>query len=68
MTGAQLRQRRKRLGISMQALATEAGIGIGTLQRWETKQPRTELAQRGLDRYRLEQIEKTIEREERANR
>lgn len=60
MTGAQLRQRRRAIGVSMQALASAAGIGIGTLQRWETQRPRTRLERRGLDAYRVNAVQETI--------
>lgn len=40
----------------MQAFATEAGIGIGTLQRWETQQPRTNIHHRGLDPLRVAKV------------
>ena len=68
MTGQQLRKRRQALRgrsgapLSLQELATDAGIGIGTLHRYETKQPRTELRQRGLDPVRIGMIETTLER------
>lgn len=67
MNGTELRRRRKQLGLSMQAFATEAGIGIGTLQRYETKNPRRDLEHRGLDRYRVTVVRQTLERLENGN-
>ncbi len=52
--------------MSMQEFATAAGIGIGTLQRWETQQPRTPLGNRGLDRRALEAVTSTLERLEKG--
>jgi hypothetical protein len=46
----------------MQELATEAGIGWTTLQRWETQRPRTELTARGLDPLRIDKLLETLER------
>ena len=48
--------------MSMQEFATAAGIGWTTLQRWETKRPRTQLWDRGLDPLRLSQVVLALER------
>lgn len=61
ITGGELRRRRKAVPLSMEQLAAAANVGWATVQRMETRKPRTDLVRKGHDPDKVARVVQALE-------